>query len=153
MIGIGIWIENGPSPPLEFFPKIHPLWCGQLPSVRYGWIGLIDNDIKKMIIFDDRGHFWSKRARPGQFWSKRSHWGSKVFYLKWKTSCHYHLSFRNHQPDRTYFLQLLCLAIILCSSGQQGVFVRLICSQFFRQTCLFIFVFQQGSTADQPDPS
>ena len=21
---------------------------------------------------DDRGHFWSKRARPGQFWSKRS---------------------------------------------------------------------------------
>ena len=39
-----------------------------------------DNDIKKMIIFDDRGHFWSKRARPGQFWSKRSHWGSKVFF-------------------------------------------------------------------------
>ena len=28
--------------------------------------------LHKYHYLDDRGHFWSKRARPGQFWSKRS---------------------------------------------------------------------------------
>ena len=36
-------------------------------------LNIPDNTIRPTSKYDnDRGHFWSKRARPGQFWSKRA---------------------------------------------------------------------------------